>query len=1177
MHSILKRVCCACLLILGAAVPAYALAQQTPSSDMVPLSLLAAREMDKGSVMIYSAQIGGVDNVRRCLQLNSLTALDPVIAFADCDFNKPGQKWLLDSSHQVRSQANPARCLKWPVQDYAAVFDVNGMLTTTDCMATPDATQIFLFQGGGRIANLGSKSCLAYVAGNTQLAVRDPCDGAGVPETSLQFRLEPHPEVLYQFTDFVGNTARVAIESDGGVFKMVNFTGNSLEQYWYLTPAADGTDRVLVQNLKTGHCLRAFDSDFVSVKPCAISLGALEDQTFRKVGTQIQIFSNHCLTGQGPNTLTMSWSESQMDLGACTVYPPLVVSDLPTPMNFALVNRDSNFNVSCLAPDKDSNSLNLVKLTCGTKAERLSAAMDYLPDRTLRPRATGRCLEVANASVKQSNCALSSFKPQNWGPVDITPYGSVAPGGLLRFSFSDRGSTPAFTRFGWRSYDETPGLTVPDSRYVLRNYQSAGAFAVSRSSLYGANYPNVGDMAVPDDINWYTAALNDLLVNPCYSTATGPSVLTYTDTCRAENAFSTTVWDGKFRYGAYSTLASTLMLRAYYPSLIAELNSSYIASVDYTKLMSYLKEHYASFRNLDFLRLAPSAHDGNVFEPWRSIIPITRPEVNRAFMKNMAAHAELKPVDNLIPNGQLVSTNMQYNAHRGAYDIGLGVPDNSLAAIVAAYLAGIRSVEFDVLQTTDSQSIVVHDLMTNRLNANYGSPAINVEKSTFADVGHTPTLILNPVGSAPGGAPTGIGMMMNTENVLDFIHKYMPEMVAYIDARNDSPAAVLEILHRHPEYVPNVVLKIYPFTLKSGGIGLVAAYAKVRNARLPGTFSISDYTNKYDPGIAAAAVELAKIRANVLLALGSAGEQAETELPEVGLQYDDFTQSTYISRCGLVPFCTFPGSEFGLTPYTEGKPFTADDYTAIDNRTYKMFKWAASFAGITNTVVLQINLLPSMQRMLSASQVDAAMDKGAMIQAAANDNFVALYRAVTTGTNETSCLSSTLQIRVDDRSADQSTYLGCKWAHTVFGFSDRYEDYSLAQRKTDGSVDSSTVRSFLYKMDGTVYESNGFGAKKMRSSAAVAQMIADLKAKAVPVQYVTTDMPEDLRTAAMGMLGPAGGYGLPADVDYRPGSVLKQSVTPADIPGFAPPAWSLSLPPARPSTGGNPCTGQLCP
>src|SRR6516164_3342648 len=141
---------------------------------------------------------------------------------------------------------------------------------------------------------------------------------------------------------------------------------------------------------------------------------------------------------------------------------------------------------------------------------------------------------------------------------------------------------------------------------------------------------------------------------------------------------------------------------------------------------------------------------------------------------------------------------------------------------------------------------------------------------------------------------------MKTEHVLNFIHKYMPEMTVYIDARNNAPASVLEILHRHPEYVNNVVLKIYPFTLKGGGLDLVAVYAKVRNAKagsLAVPFSIADYTNKNDAGMVAAANELAKIKTNVLLALGSAGEQAQAgaEIATVGVSYDDFNTAQFNS------------------------------------------------------------------------------------------------------------------------------------------------------------------------------------------------------------------------------------------------------------------------------------------
>jgi hypothetical protein len=599
------------------------------------------------------------------------------------------------------------------------------------------------------------------------------------------------------------------------------------------------------------------------------------------------------------------------------------------------------------------------------------------------------------------------------------------------------------------------------------------------------------------------------------------------------NPYRTNSWGGKFLYGGYSTLFSSHVMGTKHRILIALLNNRVASESEIARRLRDFQNDYCSLTETqakEILAYAQANRSNSIFQEERSAI--FDDSQNKAFINKMPSNKQLMPVDDMIQNGRYISDTFQYNTHRALANPSYGIPQNSLAAIVNAYVAGIRSVEFDVLETENANNVVIHDLTTNRLTGDFNSPPVYVDFNTYPNLEETNIDILNPLASSPSVQSTGVKNMLLTEVVLDFMHKYLPEMTAYIDARNNSPVSVIEIIKRKPELGYHVVTKVYPFTLNGGLNSLVKEYAKRK------------FMSETD-----AAREIATVKPNILLAMGSAATQAN-ELASVG-HYSNFTWRIFQSDNVVknLPFSRKSDPTHSFNKFNNQPIFNEPELIQIEAMSYNLSKWAFDFFAATNVMVFQVNINPSLKNIVQTNNGAEfnAMPLGDKMLAAAIDNFITLYASIKGGQQPTITLSLP---------AGGSQNLQTPIANTVWGFSDRYPDYTFARQLTSGGINQDTIRDFLYSMEGTVYEKNDYSAKKMRSTKAVFDKIAEMEKQGLKARYATTDLPTDLRLGAMGILGT---LGLPADLRYRAGALIKPHFLPEDIPTYQRPNWTNRL------------------
>lgn len=617
-----------------------------------------------------------------------------------------------------------------------------------------------------------------------------------------------------------------------------------------------------------------------------------------------------------------------------------------------------------------------------------------------------------------------------------------------------------------------------------------------------------------------------------------PDACTNPSTIVKSNPYRTTVWSdnsvqsgvsGKFMYGGYTTLISSHIMGINHKELINALNNADSTDLDISRRISDFENDYCNQTDSTIRSILSFAqHDmsDSIFEEERSAI--VNDVQNTAFINAMPVNIELKPVDNIIIGGAFQSNNFQYNTHRGLYNSAYGIPQNSLASIVNAYVSGIRSVEFDVLETLDNKNIVIHDLTTNNTTGNFNSPPEYVSLHKFSDLKNRPMDILNPLKDTPTVQKTNVNNMLLSERFLYVIHKFLPGMTAYIDARNNAPVSMIEILNRHPEYKDNIVIKVYPFTLKGGVNSLVNTYKR--------------YTNG---NAVTAAADIAKIHPNVLLAMGSAATQANEVVS--ANDYSTFNWNMFRSS-SVLPKLPFTRSNTWYNQRLK-KPFTYEELIAIESMTYNLSKWAFDFSAITNVMVYQVNINPSLKYLIdnnNTTEIDL-MPVGDKILSAAIDNFVTLFNQV----KNTNSPIITLNLPDGSKKPLQNELKKIRW-----GFSDRYPDYTFALKNNNDSVKQETIRDFLYNMEGTVYERNDYSAMKMRSTRAAMDKIIEMKAQGLNIGYATTDLPTDLRQGAMGLLGK---NNLPSDITYRASALIKQKYLPKDIAKYVRPEWTNHL------------------
>ena len=572
----------------------------------------------------------------------------------------------------------------------------------------------------------------------------------------------------------------------------------------------------------------------------------------------------------------------------------------------------------------------------------------------------------------------------------------------------------------------------------------------------------------------------------------------------------TDAWGDKFIYGAWSTLISSYLLGVEFNDILPLMNDIHANSTQLRERIDAYIQRYQSLTEQevkDIITYANSDLSGSIYEEERSVI--ATPEQNAMFMQAMHQHPELSPIDNILGESGFTSTNIQFNAHRSGYNNAFGIPQNSMAAVLNAYVAGIRNVEWDILTTADGVSVVSHDLATNRLTGDYFNVRQMIEQSTYEQVKDTGYTILNPLSAAPEYISSGIKLHTSAD-MMAFINEYTPEMVSYIDARNDAPIAFAQLLNSVPGYKEKAVIKVYPFTL-GGGVDQFA----------------DKYATQYTSGdLEQARQQLSDV--NVLLVF-TVREFNENVLDDTSLELQDLIDAGIPYRVGS----TDSGLQF------DGQDiFTEEQLESIQTKTQIAIEGIAGYAARMNVQVIQyaahwpLSLLTQNPVTDDTRAIFNGLSDDRKLRAAVTANVTYLIDKIKTGD-----LTATpsLEGRFDDVS---------------YGFSDRYPDYHFAERDADGNVGQGILNHYYYEVvRGKVEVKNSEGAMFMRDSYS---LLGQLMSRD-DYRYITTDLPTDLRLGYMGLLGKEG---IPDRILYHPAGLIKERYTPHNLSDYTPPAWT---------------------
>ena len=567
----------------------------------------------------------------------------------------------------------------------------------------------------------------------------------------------------------------------------------------------------------------------------------------------------------------------------------------------------------------------------------------------------------------------------------------------------------------------------------------------------------------------------------------------------------TDAWGDKFIYGAWSTLISSYLLGVEFKDILPLMNDIHANSTQLRERIDAYIQRYQSLTEQevkDIITYADNDMSGSIYEEERSVI--ATPEQNAMFMQAMHQHPELSPIDNILGESGFTSTNIQFNAHRSGYNHAFGIPQNSMAAVLNAYVAGIRNVEWDILTTTDGVSVVSHDLATNRLTGDYFNVRQMIEQSTYDQVRDTEYTVLNPLSAAPEYTSSGIKLHTSAD-MMAFINEYTPEIVSYIDARNDAPIAFAQLLNSVPDYKEKAVIKVYPFTL-GGGVDQF----------------IDKYATQYTSGdLEQAKQQLSDV--NVLLVF-TVREFNDNVLDDTSLELQDLIDAGIPYRVGSTDSALqFDGQDI----------FTEEQLESIQTKTQIAIEGIAGYAARMNVQVIQyaahwpLSLLTQNPVTDDTRAIFNGLSDDRKLRAAVTANVTYLIDKIKTGD-----LTATpsLEGRFDDVS---------------YGFSDRYPDYHFAERDADGNAEQGTLNHYYYEVvRGKVEVKFSEGAVFMRDSHSLLGQLMSRN----DYRYITTDLPTDLRLGYMGLLGKEG---IPDRILYHPAGLIKERYNPEDLNGYA--------------------------
>jgi hypothetical protein len=414
------------------------------------LDQVAAANVGLGAVTIYSAGIGNNNNNRRCIDSYALhNSPNPVIY--DCNYSIP-QKWLLmgtglSNAFQIAYQADPTQCLTWPTS-----WGSWSNISESACQSPAPISQLFNFNSSGMISAVGAAAgesgdgiCLNIYNnnwGNGTNLIAWPCNG----QNNELWTIQPDPTILYRLRDqnmaqSGASGADIVVQgastSSGAGLAFYNAVSNpTLNSFWFVTPTPYPSSSYFVQSAETGYCLTRSGSS-LSATVCNTqgndneqvwSFGGWNPVTNPTTSNAVYVTSGGVSVGGTSNS-----GPGVEPIGDMITFYPAA-----TLLNTVLVNTNSLGATNCLTA---SGTSNLAKDPCTTMTGAYSAAVDVMPDGTIRFRTDGNCLDhyegsdPAVAAQWGCNGATSPAKQnQQWQ--------AAPPGGSLSTAFGGPTSYP---------------------------------------------------------------------------------------------------------------------------------------------------------------------------------------------------------------------------------------------------------------------------------------------------------------------------------------------------------------------------------------------------------------------------------------------------------------------------------------------------------------------------------------------------------------------------------------------------------------------------------------------------------------------------------------------------------------------------------------------------------------
>jgi hypothetical protein len=318
----------------------------------------------------------------------------------------------------------------------------------------------------------------------------------------------------------------------------------------------------------------------------------------------------------------------------------------------------------------------------------------------------------------------------------------------------------------------------------------------------------------------------------------------------------TTNWDGKYLYGAFSSLIASYVIGIEFHDRLKTVNEWQDNPAAADKVIGDMWARYSSVSPeevAEIVRLSDANELGEIFRSRMNAVATAKDNLD--FMENVMANylgseasgidtsrmdehvrdgekrRTLEPVSERWLNPQAAS--FEAELHRGGYANAFGIPPNSILAHLAGYFAGDRAFETDILNTKDLVAIVAHDFALNRLRGEFFPPLAMIGNLPTAEVGETHYGIVDPDLPFPNARKTEFNIK-TLQNLTAFFDRYLPEASLSLDARNMSSVTAVIELNEHylasrnetqktsstPTSAPTRPLatsvKLYPFLLAHG-------------------------------------------------------------------------------------------------------------------------------------------------------------------------------------------------------------------------------------------------------------------------------------------------------------------------------------------------------------------------